>query len=124
MINWSKSFRSHLKESDIQIYLVLCWEYLNVHNFKGQMKKRPSFEIVTDGPFKGAYKADIKNGRVINSCIVIHKNSLSLNEKWFKDVLLHEMAHQYCFEVLKKPHRKHTKIWKKVCKDCGAKSCD
>lgn len=124
VLNWSLAFRRKLKKKDKELYLALCWEYLNVLHFQGQMKSRPDFEVVSEGPFRGAYKADIVKGRVKSSAIIIHEKSFNLSIIWFKDVLLHEMAHQYCFEVLKKPHRRHTKLWKKVCKKAGCRTCD
>ena len=114
MINWSKKFRLNLEDQSQELYLTLAWVILNKTCFHGAIPGVPRFFVVKKAPFMAAYQALVKQGEVKSSAILINKKIFSLNIFEFKKVLIHEMSHQYCFEVLGRPHRNHPSLWKKI----------
>lgn len=117
MINWNREYRKSLKTKDRELYLTLVWLILNRTCFQGAIPGVPRFFMISSGPFLGAYQALVKRGKVKSSALLINEDIFSLSTSKFKEVMLHEMAHQYCFEVLSFPHRHHPNLWKKVFKE-------
>lgn len=95
------------------------WLQYNREKFSGRLKN-PKIRLFTDHKILGAYKFNLINNKVSSSSIWINKKCF-MDPKLLKEVLLHEMTHQYVVEVLKKPRAGHNKDWKDACKISGAK---
>lgn len=118
----TKKERNRINNQDIHRYLQRLWNKFNQERFFNALPICPTFAICPDSKFLAAYSFTLKKGQVQDGKILFSKKLFyQAPQKMFADAFLHEMAHQYCVEVLNLPHEGHGKIWKLVCVAVGAK---
>ena len=117
-----KLTRLKMKDSEITKFLKETWQELNESKFESSLKKCPKFLITSKELFLAAYYFEVSNkNKIVSTKIIISKKLFfKAKKKVFLDALLHEMAHQYCVEVLDFREEEHGPIWKMICKAVGA----
>ena len=116
-----KLMRLKMKEVEIIEFLKETWNDLNESKFESSLTKCPKFEMTSKELFLAAYYFETTpKNKIVNTKIIISKKLFfKAKKRVFLDAILHEMAHQYCVEVLGlEPD--HGPTWKMICKAIGA----
>ena len=117
----TKKNRQTLTEKAALKSLALLWQELNDTHFLGNLKKCPKFIISKKVKYLAAYSFSWKGRKIFGTQIIMsHQLFYHAPQKIFIDALLHEMAHQFCIEVLNLKNEEHGKIWQLICKAIGA----
>ena len=121
-----KLIRLKMKDNEIVKFLEETWMELNESKFESSLKKCPKFSITSKELFLAAYYFEVspKNNIVGTKIIISKKLFFKSKKKVFLDAFLHEMAHQYCVEVLGFKEEEHGPIWKMICRAVGAVPSD
>lgn len=117
----SLNYRKKLSKKESKKFIKKLWKKFNFTKFSNKLLL-PTFQISYNNDFLGAYKTNIINNKVISRTIIINYNLFKNGEDWLiKDVILHEMAHQYCCEILNILQDFHGNEWKQVCEQIGCR---
>lgn len=118
----TKKQRAKINQKNIDQCLTQLWHELNETRFLGSLKKTPKFTICQNPRFLAAYSFKMNNKKIYSGTIIFsEKLFYRASKKLFTDALLHEMAHQFCIEVLKLPKEGHGLTWQLICIAIGAK---